>query len=392
MRLTYKYRLNPTTKQRHVLNDIFFQMQTVYNDALNERRWYWDRSRKSISYFDQWPRMRDERKSSPDEMGLLNAASIQQMLRRLDKGYKAFYSGQRGLPRFKGRHRFKSVEHRHGDGSKVKGNRLYIQHVGDIRIRLHRPIPADATVKHVVLKRTRGNFDVVLMLELPDPEPAPHPGPPVGIDVGLYHLLALSDGTIIDNPRWLRLSLAELRVWQRKMSRRKRFSRGWDEARNHVTRLHEKIGNQRRDFWHKLTTELARTYGVIVIEDLNLAFMLRNHKLSLSAHDAAIGMMRPMLTYKVEKTGTLLIAENPKGTSQECSGCSEVVSKGLAVRTHICPSCGLVIDRDVNAGLNLLKRAGLAREALTYPVAVRSSPAFAGRACHRIKILTPELP
>lgn len=106
MRLTYKYRLNPTTKQRHVLNDIFFQMQTVYNDALNERRWYWNRSRKSISYFDQWPKIRDECKSSPDEMGLLNAASIQQMLRRLDKGYKASYSGQRGLPRFKGRNRF----------------------------------------------------------------------------------------------------------------------------------------------------------------------------------------------------------------------------------------------------------------------------------------------
>ena len=369
MVLTYKYRLRPTNKQRHALDEILFQMQTVYNDALNERRWYWQRSRQSISYFDQWKRMKEERQQYPDEMGLLNATSVQQMLRRLDKSYKAFYQGLRGLPRFKGRNRFKSVEYRHGDGSKLKGDRLYIQHVGEIKIRLHRPIPDQATIKHVVIKLTGGNWDVALMMEVPALEPQFNPGPAVGIDVGLKSLLALSDGTLIDNPRWLRVSLAKLRVEQRKMARHKRFSRGWYAAKKQVARLHEKIANQRKDFWHKLTTDLANTYGAIVIEDLPLAFMLRNKNLSLSAHDAALGMFRPMLTYKVEKTGTLLLAENPKGTSQECSGCGSVVAKSLSIRTHVCPNCGLVLDRDVNAAVNLLKRAGLAREALTYPVA-----------------------
>lgn len=127
MRLTYKYRLRPTNQQRPSLNDSLFQMQIVYNAALNERRWDWRRSRQSVTYFEQWPRIRDERKASPDEMGLLNATSIQQMLRRLDKSYQAFYKGQRGGPRFKGRHRFKSVEYRHGDGSQVKGDRFSIQ-------------------------------------------------------------------------------------------------------------------------------------------------------------------------------------------------------------------------------------------------------------------------
>ena len=146
-------------------------MQQVYNDALNERRWYWSRSRQSRSYVDQWNRIRDERKQFPDEMGLLNVTSIQQMLRRLDKGYKAFYKGLRGLPRFKGHKRFKSVEYRHGNGCKVKGDRLYVQHVGDIKIRLHRPLPEDAKVKQVILKRSRNKWDVYFQIELPDPNP-----------------------------------------------------------------------------------------------------------------------------------------------------------------------------------------------------------------------------
>ena len=365
---TYKYRLRPTNKQRHILNDILFQMQTVYNDALNERRWCWSRSRKSVTYFDQWRRMKDARHKLPDEMGLLNATSIQQMLRRLDKSYKAFYKGQRGLPRFKGRNRFKSVEYRHGDGSKVKGDRLYIQHVGQIKIRLHRPIPTDAKIKHVVIKRTNGNWDVALMLELPGPEPVTHTGPAIGIDVGLKSLLALSDGRLIDNPRWLRQSLSKLRVAQRRLSRRKKFGTGWRQAKKQVTKLQARIANQRRDFWHKLTTQLAQEFSFIAIEDLTLAFMTRNGSLSLSAHDAALGMFRQMLAYKVEKTGTRLVAVNPSTTSQLCSGCNSVVAKGLNVRTHKCPDCGLILDRDVNAAVNIL-RLGLSREALTYPVA-----------------------
>ena len=113
---TYKYRLYPTKKQFHLLDELLFQMQAVYNDALNERRWYWQRSRRSITYYDQWARLRDLRHESPDEMGMLNATSIQQMLRRVDKAYKALYKGQRGHPRFKGRNRFKSVEYRQRDG------------------------------------------------------------------------------------------------------------------------------------------------------------------------------------------------------------------------------------------------------------------------------------
>ena len=365
---TYKYRLRPTKKQRYILNDLLFQMQAVYNDALNERRVAWRRSRRIVTYPDQCARMKDERHAFPDEMGLLNATSIQQMLRRVEKSYKAFYEGQRGLPRFKGRNRFKSVEYRYGDGCKlVDGDRLYIQHVGYIKVRLHRDIPAEANIKHAVIKRNNGHWDVSLMLELPTPKPEVHSGAAVGIDVGLKSLLALSDGTLIDNPRWLRKSLRDLRVAERRLSRRKKFSSGWEKAKRQVAKLQNHIANQRRDFWHKLTTNLARQYSFIAIEDLNLAFMTRNSRLSLSAHDAALGMFRRMLAYKVEKTGTHLAKVNPRNTTQVCSGCGAIVTKGLNVRTHNCPDCGLVLDRDVNAARNILalgRRVGT----LTYPV------------------------
>jgi len=364
---TYKYRLRPTRKQRHILNDLLFQMQTVYNDALNERRVRWRRSRRAVTYFDQWERIRDERHALPDEMGLLNVTSIQQMLRRVEKSYKTFYKGQRGLPRFKGRNRFKSVEYRYGDGCKLDGDRLYIQHVGHIKIRLHRDIPDNAKIKHVVIKRSNGNWDVALMLELPAPKPAIHPGPAVGIDVGLKSLLALSDGTLIDNPRWLRKSLRDLRVAQRRLSRRKKSGSGWKNAKRQVAKLQNHIANQRRDFWHKLTITLAQTYSFIAIEDLNLAFMTRNGNLSLSAHDAALGMFRQMLTYKVEKTGTHLVAVNPSNTTRMCSRCGEIVPKSLNIRIHHCPHCGLTLDRDVNAARNILA-LGRRVETLTYPV------------------------
>lgn len=368
---TYKYRLQPTKKQTYLLGDLFFQMQTVYNDALNERRWYWSRSRKSITYYDQWNRIRDERHALPEEMGLLNATSIQQMLRRVDKACRSFYSGLRGAPRFKGKDRFKSIEYRYSDGCKLKGNRLYIQHVGEIRVKLHREIPDDATIKHVVVKRSVGKWYVCLMLDMPDIETPIHAGPAVGIDVGLHSLLAISDGTLVDNPRWLRGSLADLRVLNRKLSRQRRYSKGWRKTARKIGKLQEHIANQRLDFWHKTTRALAETYSTIAVENLNLAFMLKNDHLSLSAHDAALGLFRQLLSYKVEETGTKLIAVNPHNTSQVCSDCGTIVAKGLTVRVHHC-GCGLTIDRDVNAARNILhKSGGWPDKALTWPVGAR---------------------
>lgn len=361
---TYKYRLKTTKKQSCILDDILFQMRTVYNDALNERKILWNKSRKSVSAYDQNKRMTQERRKNHSMMNLLNSASIQRIVIRLDKAYKEFFKGLRGIPRFKSERRFKSVEYTYGNGCKLKGDRLYIQHVGNIKIRLSSDIPEEAKIKSIIVKNNSGNWDVSFILDLPDAEIEDHTGPAIGIDVGLKSLLALSDGTLVENPRWLRASLSKLRVLQRRVSRRKRYSSGWKKAQRQVAKLHAHIANQRRDFWHKITTELANKYSLIAIEDLNLSFMTKSNNLSLSTYDASLGNLRVMLGYKVENTGTQLVTVNPYNTTQICSGCGSVVTKGLSDRIH---NCGLILDRDVNAAKNILT-LGLSVKALTYPI------------------------
>ena len=229
--------------------------------------------------------------------------------------------------------------------------------VGEIKVKYHRPLPDDAAIKHVVIKRRAHRWYACLMLDLPDPVILEHTGPAVGIDMGLSHLLALSNGTLVENPRWLRQSLAQLRVAQRRLARRQRGSARRRKAVAQVARLHERVANQRRDFWHKLTRQLADTYSLIALEDLTLAFMTANHHLALSAHDAGLAEFQQLLAYKAEEAGTQVVTVNPAYTSQACSGCGVVVKKDLSVRVHVCPDCGLTLDRDVNAARNILMLA-----------------------------------
>jgi putative transposase len=245
---------------------------------------------------------------------------------------------------------------------------LYIQNVGAIKVKYHRPLPdkvdparssrkAGYGVKHMVIKRQGRKWYVCLMLEMPDPATLAAGRPAVGIDLGLYALLALSNGELVDNPRWLRASLEKLRRAQRKLARCQPGSQRRRKAAAQVARLHEQIANQRRDFWHKVTRELVTQFGLIALEDLNLDFMLRNPHLSLSAHDAGLGEFRQLLAYKAEEAGTRVVTVNPAYTSQMCSGCGELVQKSLSVRVHRCPHCSLELDRDVNAARNILSRA-----------------------------------
>ena len=175
--------------------------------------------------------------------------------------------------------------------------------------------------------------------------------------MGLKSLLATSTGDLFDHPRWLRQSLVQLRVAQRKVSRRKKGSKGRLKAVRQVARLHEKVAHQRSDHWHKLTREMVNTHSLIAIEDLDLKFMNKNRHLSLSSHDAGLGLFTQLLAYKVEETGCQLVVVNPAYTSQLCSACGLIVEKSLSVRVHRCPDCGLELDRDVNAARNVLKSA-----------------------------------
>ena len=370
MQRSYQYRLYPNAAQASALETILCQSRLLYNEALAHRRDVYKHTEQSVSYADQWNRFRADRKARLEDFGLLNATAVQQLLRRLDKTFQAFFRRIRngdkpGFPRFKPATRFRSMEYRHGDGCKLQGavrpqdcgrDVLYLQHVGDVRIRLHRPVP-EGCLKHVTLTRKTGGRWLVCFAGDDGVEPPPlRTGKAVGVDKGLRSLLAFSDGTRIDNPRWLRMSLARLRRAQRSLARKAKGGSNRDKQAQRVARLYEKVANQRKDFWHKITDRLTQTYALVAVEDLPLGFITKNRHLALSAHDAGLGMFQAMLDYKAERAGCAVVAVDPKHTSQVCSGCGQMAKKSLRQRWHSC-SCGVELDRDVNAAVNILHKA-----------------------------------
>ena len=366
MNRTFEYRLYPRHRERRALETVLEQSREVYNAALTECKNAYESTGQHLSAIGQWPYFREWRKQPGI---LLNASSLQQILRRLDKAYSAFFrrlkAGETpGHPRHKGDNRFDSVEYTYSDGVKLSFNEredrfvVYVQNVGDIKVKCHRFLPSGAEIKQVVIKRKASGWYVCLMLEMPDPLLVEANGlPSVGGDMGLLRLLTLSDGTLVDNPRWLREALADLRVAQRRLSRRVKGSQGRQAARLRVAKLHEHVANIRRDFWHKVTCWLVHTYGLIALEHLNLSFMTRNLHVSLSAYDAGLGAFQTLLCYKAVEAGSHVTLVNPAYTSQVCSACGALVKKDLSVRVHSCSHCHLELDRDLNAAINILNLA-----------------------------------
>ncbi len=357
---TYQYRLYPSDEQQVVMKDILDVARWLYNRALDYRRKRWAESRYRVTYNEQSAMWRDWRNEQPDDnpLRLLNMSAGQQVLRRLDQAYSEFKQGKRGKPRFKGWRFFNTTNYKPGDGAGLQNGRLYIQNVGLMRVEWHRELP-DGMIKNIILTRKPSGWYAAFQVECADIEIPVSQNPPVGVDMGITHALALSDGELIDSPKYLKQSLKRLRRLQRKVSRRKKGSASRKKAIAILAKEHEHIANQRRDWWHKVTYWLVATYGVIVLEDLHLAFMLRNDKLARAAHDVGLGMFRDILDYKAIKAGVQVVAVNPYNTSQKCSCCGELVPKDLSVRVHACPYCDFTVDRDVNAALNIL---GLGRE------------------------------
>ena len=365
---TYKYLLRPNTEQTEQLDFLLWQSRLMYNAALEQRITTYRETGKGIGYVAQWTHFREIRRNSPDTFGQVNASNLQHLLRRLNKSFAAFFRRLRegekpGFPRFKGRNRFNSVEHTYGDGCKLRQNEqghrsFYVKNVGVMRMSYHRAIPAEAEIKHAVIKRVANRWYVCLMLELPIPTKRQHlTGQQVGVDMGLKSLAALSTGELLENPRWLRERLAKLRRLQRHAARQVKDSRRQQETYRQMAGLHEQVANQRADYLYKVSHRVVAENDLIAIENLSLGFMNRNRHLSLSSHDAGFGRLRQMLEYKAESAGIEVIAVNPSNTTQACSVCGSIVPKGLSVRVHTCPDCGLVLNRDINAARNILALA-----------------------------------
>jgi putative transposase len=174
-----------------------------------------------------------------------------------------------------------------------------------------------------------------------------------GIDVGLKVFLITADGEVVENPRLHRRGEKKLAKVQRRVSKRKKGSHRRRKAVGHLQRAHQMVKGQRADFQHKTALKLLRDYDTIYLEDLQVANMVRNHRLAKSISDAGWAQFRSILAATAACAGRRVVAVPPAYTSQECSGCGERVPKSLSMRTHVCTSCGLVLDRDENAARNL---------------------------------------
>lgn len=357
MRKTYKYRLFTTDTQEQTLDAQLGEACRLYNAALQERRDAYQKSGISLNYYAQANQLKEIR--SAGNSGLVNFSASQDVLRRVDKTFKAFFArckaGKKaGYPRFKSRHRFDSYTFpSYGDGCRLTGSRLYVQGVGHIKVKLHRPV--DGTIKTVTVKRECGKWYVCFSAEVAV-KPLPNTDAATGLDVGLMAFATLADGSEIANPRYYRHAQARLRIAQRRVARRKRRGKNRRKAVVLLQKAHAHIKNQRADFQHKAARSLVNTYGVIAVEALNIKG-LASGMLAKSVNDAGWADFLDKLSYKAAEAGRQLIQVNPSGTSQTClCGCE--VRKTLAHRWHQCPECGLSAARD-HVSAQLILRLGL---------------------------------
>lgn len=355
MRKSFRYRLYPTTTQVASLSEQLQEACDLYNAALQERRDGWKAGRKTINYYDQANQLKEIRAEGLTR--LANFSCCQDVLRRLDKAFKAFFervkAGKKpGFPRYRAYSRFESVTFpSYGDGIRLlESGKLRIQGVGQVKIKLHRPI--EGKIKTVTIRREAGKWYACFSVEI-DAAPLAPSGLGVGIDVGIESFAVLSDGTTIHNPQFFKHAQPALRRAQRKVSRRKKGGSGRREAIRELQVTHTKIKNRRKDFHHKLAHALVRRFGLIAVEALNVQ-ALAGGMLGKAVLDAGWSTFIEKLAYKAESAGRLLVKVDPRGTSQRCSGCGCAAPKELKDRWHVCSDCGLSVSRDLNSAIEIL--------------------------------------
>jgi putative transposase len=366
--LTYRYRLLPLKSQHRALERLCAAQRELYNAALEERIDCYRKTGKTRTYIDQCKALTECRRELP-EMGALPANLQRWTLKRMDDAFQGYFhrlkarSGKAGFPRFRGKERWEAFGFNEFSGIQFDGKRLRFAGMpGGIKLHLHRPLPDDADIRSCVFRRDGSGWFICLQIKIEVAEKRTVASA-VGVDLGLKVFAWCSDNVVIPNPRIAQRAEKELRRRQRALARCKRGSLRRHKVRAQVARLHRKIADTRNTWLHQKSAELVKRADVIVVEDLNVSNMLRHPTLARSIADASWSRFVSMLAYKAEKAGGHLIRVGPRNTSQECSGCHELVPKLLAVRTHACPSCGLVIPRDYNSSLNIL-RAGIGAGAL----------------------------
>lgn len=367
---TFQYRLYPTKRQATLLSQWLEECRWLYNHFLERRRDSWGKNGESLNYHKQatsLPQLKRERSTLAD----VHSQVLQNVAVRIDLAFKAFFrrvkAGEKpGYPRFHGRDRYDSFTFpQYPSGCGLKDGKLFVSRIGYVRIVLHRAL--EGRSKTVTIRKTStGKWFATFSCEW-EPTPLPVNDQAIGIDLGLAAFATLSTGEKIGNPKFVRKEEKALTKAQRRLAKEAKGTPVRSKRCKVVARIHERISWKRQDFIHQHSRRIVNRFGVIAIEDLSVNRMVHNHCLAKSLLDAAWSGFGQLLAYKAECAGRKFVAINPAYTSQDCSRCGHRQQMPLAERTFRCPCCGLALDRDHNASLNILAvglhSLGLALEA-----------------------------
>ena len=373
---TFEYRLYPNRAQRQQLMACLSESRAIYNEMLTALQAQYEETATFPTKYDLTARFKGRGGES------VPATTVQTLADRLSKALKRYLQMKDlglpvGFPRFKTPNRWHSIRLRQYAPSRDvwlddDGAHLHVPaKLGKLlKIKMHRPLEGSPVTAHLVVRADGHWYALIVCETMPQDEygrvhertdatpqlACEHPD--IGLDVGLKVFLADSEGVVVENPRHYRRGQKRLATAQRVSDRRKKGSHRRRKAKREVAKQHLNISRQRRDFHFKTARHYAEQYSRICVEDLNAAGMARNHHLAKSIYDASWSAFLDILTDKAERAGHVVVRVPARFTSQKCSRCGEYVQKSLSVRTHICPSCGLVENRDVNAAKNI-KQAGV---------------------------------
>jgi len=353
----FRYRLYPTKGQKKEINKTLELCRWTYNETLALRKNAWESEQRNINYFyskKQIPIWKKEK----SELNTVHSQVLQEVIKRVDLAFQAFFrrvkAGEKpGHPRFKGYGRYDSFTYTQF-GFYLHSDKLTLSKIGDIKLKLPRPIEGE--IKRLnVRKSPTGKYFASCLIETESPLTLQKTGLSIGIDVGISNYITLSEGQHIPNPRFFVTEEKNLVKGQRKLSKAEKGTALLNKVLKVVQHVHERIANKRKYFAHKVSLNLVKAYDLITFEDLNISGMTQNHQLAKHIADVAWNQLIILTSYKAEWAGKRVELVNPYNTPQMCSRCSEIVKKDLSERIHICPYCGLTLDRDHNAAINILR-------------------------------------
>ena len=390
MKTAYKFRIYPTKKQEAVLGVTLETCRHLWNVALADRKNQWEQNRQNTSYEDQAAILTLEKQHNPHLQGV-SAQAEQDVLRRLKKAMDNFFrrvrehAKKKGYPRFKAEGRYNSFTYPQS-GFKLQGTRLTLSKIpGSIRTFVHREIKGK--IKTCTIKHTKTNaWYVIFTTEQDDPDKI-EPKTAIGVDLGLINFVKTSEGATFEYPKYYIRAQAKQRAANKSLHRKVKGSKNRSKARIKLARISRRVTALRDEFHHQVSRKLVDSADLIVFENLNINGMLKNKHLAKHIQDASWGKLIRFTQNKAERAGKSVVLVDPKGTSQQCSGCGQVVKKDLSERVHTCPRCGLNMCRDRNAALNILtlglrgiacgdRASGMGTRSCKRPVVEAGSPAF----------------